>query len=70
MRIASVQLVAVKTLTSILSTGRFKELLLVPRATLQSDGSQEKSLLEGQYMYSVRMIVDKIKRIVKLKLVK
>ncbi|KAL8615069.1 hypothetical protein ACOMHN_013603 [Nucella lapillus] len=45
-RLAAVQLVAVKTLSAILSCGRFRELLLVPRATLQPDGSQEKSLLE------------------------
>ncbi|XP_076465936.1 putative E3 ubiquitin-protein ligase HERC1 isoform X3 [Babylonia areolata] len=45
-RLAAVQLVAIKTLSAILSCGRFRELLLVPRATLQSDGSQEKSLLE------------------------
>ncbi|KAK7116135.1 hypothetical protein V1264_001871 [Littorina saxatilis] len=45
-KLAAVQLLAVKTLSAIISCGRFRELLLVPRATLQPEGSQEKSLLE------------------------
>ena len=45
-KLAAVQLLAIKTLSSIITCGRFRELLLVPRATLQPDGSQEKSLLE------------------------
>lgn len=45
-KLAAVQLLAIKTLSSIITCGRFRELLLVPRATPQPDGSQEKSLLE------------------------
>ena len=45
-KLASIQMVAIKTLAAVISCGRFRELLLVPRATLHSDGSQEKSLLE------------------------
>ena len=45
-KLAAVQLLAIKTLSSVVTCGRFRELLLVPRATPQPDGSQEKSLLE------------------------
>ncbi|KAK7467957.1 hypothetical protein BaRGS_00036800 [Batillaria attramentaria] len=45
-KLAAVQLVAVKALSNIISCSRFQELLLVPCATLQSDSSPDKSLLE------------------------
>ncbi|PVD19395.1 hypothetical protein C0Q70_19883 [Pomacea canaliculata] len=45
-KLASMQLTAIKALSAILHCSRFTEMLLVPRVNLQRDGSQEKALLE------------------------